>query len=459
DFYAQDDWKVTPRLTFNLGVRYEYNTPWLEVNGRVSNFHFGTQTNPAPTHGGLYNPDRNNFAPRVGFSYDPFGKGKTVIRGFGGISYLPLLQGAVNSLPSNNFPNVSLTVFDFPITFPVPAVLPSVAASTVNAFDPNARDSYTEQWEINIQQEILPQTVLTVGYVGNHGVKLPAGAAFAGLELNVIDINTGVRPYPGFGDERFLGNFLGSNYNSLQVGVRRRAARFTFDANYSWGHEIDNTVNIFGAFENSRNINLDHGNGDIDVRHNFTADALYDLPALHSQAAVVRGVLGDWHAATILQARSGLPFTIGLQPGVFAADPQRPNYIPGQSITPPNYSIPDSQLNAGAFSFSGPVGAVPGTVGRNSMTGPAFFQWDISMQKRFPLTEKMNLEFRSDFFNILNHPNFNNPDSTLCNSYATSATPNTCVPNTRFGQSTSTLGNLVGLGTSRQIQFALKLLW
>lgn len=476
DFYAQDDWKVTPRFTLNLGLRYEYNTVfhvtgqagvnpvWSRINGyptvtdRVSNFDFATQT-LFPVGRSFYEPDYNNFAPRVGFSYDPFGKGKTVIRGFGGISYLPMLQGAVNSLPSNNFPNLSLTVFDFPLTFPVPAELPAIATLNVNTFDPHARDSYTEQWELNIQHEILPQTVLTVGYVGNHGVKLPAGAAFAGLQLNNVDIFTGLRPYPKYGDERLLGNFLGSNYNSLQVGVRRRAARFTFDANYTWGHEIDNTVNIFGAFENSRNINLDHGNGDIDVRHNFTADALYDLPALHSQAAVVRGVLGDWHAATILQARSGLPFTIGLQPGVFAADPQRPNWIPGQSITPPNYSIPDRQLNPAAFSFTGPVGAVGGTLARNSMTGPTFVQWDISMQKRFAFTEKLNLEFRSDFFNILNHPNFNNPDSTLCTSYATSSPANTCVPNPLFGRSTSTLGNLVGLGTSRQIQFALKLLW
>jgi hypothetical protein len=459
DFYGQDDWKVTSRLTLNIGVRYEYNTPWLETNGRISNFDFATLTLPPPVKGGLYNPDRNNFAPRFGFSYDPFGTGKTVVRGFFGISYLPMLQGAVNSLPSNNFPNVSLTVFDFPITFPVPAVLPSVAASNVNSFDPNARDSYTEQWAFNIEREVFSQTLLTVGYVGNHGVKLPAGAAFAGLQMNNIDVFTGVRPYPGWGDIRLLGNFLGSNYNALQVNMRRRAARLTFDVNYAWSHEIDNTVNIFGAFENSRNINLDHGNGDIDVRHNFTADALYDLPTLRNQSAIVRGVLGDWHAATILQARSGLPFTVGLQPGVFAADPQRPDYVPGQSVRPPTYRVPDSQLNPGAFAFSGPVGARGGTVGRNSLTGPSFFQWDFSLQKRFELTESLKLEFRSDLFNLLNHPNFNNPDSVLCNSYATSTPANTCVPNPFFGRSTSTLGNLVGLGTSRQVQFALKLLW
>jgi hypothetical protein len=457
NFYGQDDWKVSPKLTLNVGLRYEYNSPWNETNGRVSNFDFTTLTNPPPTKGGLYNSDWNNFAPRFGFAYDPWGRGKTVFRGYFGISYLPLLQGAVNSLPSNNFPNVSLTIFDFPLTFPVPAVIPAGAASNVNSFDRFARDSYVEHWAFHLEREVAPKTLLNVGYVGNHGVKLPAGAAFAGLQMNNVDIFTGQRPYPGWGDIRLLGNFLGSNYNSLQATLRRRADRFTFDVNYTWSHAIDNTVNIFGAFEDSRNINLDHGNGDIDVRHNLTADALYDLPELRGQSGVVRGVFGGWRASTILQARSGLPFTIGLQPGVFAADPQRPDQVPGQSVRPPTYSPPDNQLNPGAFTFSGPVGGKPGTVGRNTQTGPRFFQWDFSLQKRFSLSEQVKLEFRSDLFNILNHANFNNPDSVLCTSYTASG--NTCVPNPFFGRSTSTLGNLVGLGTSRQVQFALKLLW
>ena len=473
--YVQDDWKVSSRFTLNLGLRYEYNSVWNvvgepgvndvwssindveTVTDRVANFDFATQT-LFPLGRSFYEADRNNFGPRVGFAYDPFGKGKTVIRGFGGISYGPMLQGAVNSLPSNTHPNLSMSIFDAPLTFPVPADLPPVTGTlTVNAFDPFARDTYVENWALNIQHEIFPLTILTVGYVGNHGVKLPAGAAFAGLQLNRIDINTGARLFPGYGDERFLGNFLGSNYNSLQASVRRRAARFTFDINYAWSHEIDNTVNIFGAFEDSFNINLDHGNGDIDVRHNLTADALYDLPSLHGQAGIVRGIFGEWHAATVLYARSGLPFTIGLQPGFFAADPQRPDYIQGQSIQPPNYSAPDNQLNPDAFEFAGAVGSRGGTLARNSETGPAYFQWDLSLNKRFNLSERTKLEFRSDLFNILNHPNFNNPDSTLCTSYAASG--NTCVPNPGFGKSLSTLGNLVGLGTSRQVQFALKLLW
>lgn len=482
-FFIQDDWKVSTRLTLNLGVRYDYNSPWNETNGRVSNFDSttfdftastiddqGTTVHvpiPPPQEGALYASDRNNFAPRIGFAYDPWGTAKTVFRGYFGISYLPMLQGAVNSLPSNNFPNQTISIFNpgYPtpgyepsVAFPVPAVFPPGVSSNVNIFDLKARDSYYEHWAFHVEREIAPRTMLNVGYVGLHGVKLPAGAAYAGLQMNSVDVNTKLKPYPLWGDVRLLGNFLGSNYNSLQVSLRRRATKFTFDINYTWSHEIDNTVNIFGAFEDSRNINLDHGNGDIDVRHNLTADALYDLPALRNQSGVVRGIFGDWHAATILQARSGLPFTVGLQPGFFAADPQRPDYVVGQSIKPPNFSSPDSQLNPAAFTFSGAVGDRPGTVGRNTVTGPSFLQWDFSLQKRFEINERVRLEFRSDLFNILNHPNFNNPDSVLCSTY-TSPGPGCAVANPGFGRSTSTLGNLVGIGTSRQVQFALKLLW
>lgn len=452
DFYALDDWKVTPRLTLNLGLRYEYNTVFHEVNDRVSNFDFTNQVLPPPG-GSLYNSDRNNFAPRVGFSYDPFGKGKTGIRGFGGIFYLPMLAGVVISLPSNNFPNVSLTIFDFPLTFPVPAVLPPKAAlRNVNTFEPTSRDSYAGQWGLNVQQEIAPQTLLEVGYIGIRGLKLSAGAAFAGLELNNIDINTGKRPFPGFGDERVLGNFLSSRYRALQTSLRRRASRFTFDVNYSWSQQLDNTINVFGAFEDSRNIGLDWGTGDTDVRHVFTADALYDLPSLHSSSSVANGVLSGWQVATILQARSGLPVNIYLRPGVFVADPLRPDLVPGQSIQATNYDAPDRQLSPAAFV---PPATRNGNLARNAGRGPRFTQWDFSLMKNTGLTERVKLQFRADFFNIINHPNFANPDSVLC----LSVSGTTCTPNTNFGHSRGTIGNLVGIGTSRQVQFALKLLF
>ncbi|MEW5978304.1 MAG: TonB-dependent receptor [Acidobacteriota bacterium] len=453
NFYVQDDWKVSSRLTLNLGLRYEYNSVLNEVNNRLSNFDIVTQrlvpgTNP------LYNPDRNNFAPRFGFSYDPFGKGKTVIRGGGGVFYLPQLTGAVLSLPGNDFPNVSVDVFSFPnLKFPPPDELPSVAASNVNAFDPNVRDTYSIQWNLNIQHEILPSTVAEIGYVGNRGLKLPAGAAFAGLQLNQIDVNTGQRPFPNFGDERFLGNFLSSRYHALQASLRRRASSFTFDANYTWSHVLDNTVNIFNAFQDSRDVNADWSHGDTDVRHVFTADALYDLPELRNSAGPVKHVFGGWQVNTILQARSGLPVNIAVRPGVFGADPLRPNLILGQEIKASSYRLPDVQLNPAAFAIATTRN---GNLQRNAARGPGFFQWDFSLLKNTKLNERYTFQFRADLFNILNHPNFANPDPTLCNSLSAAGE---CTPNPTFGRSLSTVGNLLGIGTSRQVQFVLKFLF
>ena len=238
----------------------------------------------------------------------------------------------------------------------------------------------------------------------------------------------------------------------MQVALRRRTARFMFDVNYTWSHTIDNTVNVFGSFQDSRNIGLDWGNGDTDVRHVLTADAMYELPNLHSNSAAANKLLSGWNAGTILQARSGLPVNIMMRVPVFVADPLRPDYVAGQSIRAPNFDTPDHELNRAAF--RNPAGR-NGNLARNAASGPRFLQWDISLMKNTNLTERFKLQFRSDFFNILNHPNFANPDSSLCSDY----TGGVCTSNSTFGRSLSTIGNLVGFGTSRQIQFALKLLF
>jgi len=311
----------------------------------------------------------------------------------------------------------------------------------VNALQTNLRDSYSEHWSLGVQHELFKNTVLEVTYVGNHGVKLPAGAAFAGLELNpIINAATGERAVnQNFGDERVLGDFLNSNYNALQVALRRHAGRFTLDANYTWAHELDNTVSVFGAFEDSNNVNLDYSSGDIDVRNVFTADVIYDLPRWN---LVPKRVGAGWEIASILQARSGLPVNIVQNPGTFGFDPTRPDRNTGVSIRPANYNAPFNQLNPAAFT---PVASGIGDLGRNAAVGPGFTQWDFSVIKNTPLTERVSLQFRAEFFDILNHPNFANPDGDLADA--------------RFGQSTQTINSLVGIGTSRQVQLALKLLF
>jgi hypothetical protein len=246
----------------------------------------------------------------------------------------------------------------------------------------------------------------------------------------------------------------------MQIVLKRRAQRFTFDANYTWSHELDDMPNVLLGFADQNNLKLDYGSGDIDVRHCLNADVVYDIPSPHTGSRIANGILGGWRASTILQVRSGLPYDIGLLGSFFGENfnPVRPDLVPGQPIYPANYHAPDSQLNPAAFAAF-PMSATRfGTAGRNLGRGPAFSQWDFSIMKDTRLSERFKLEFRAEFYNIPNHPNFSSPNGTLCNAVSAAGV---CTPNALFGVSTSTIGTTVsfGNGTERQGQFALRLLF
>jgi len=459
---------LTPRFTLNLGLRYEYNS--VLHGDRIQNFNIATlMANPnsltlpfGPLGAPLYNPDRNNFGPRVGFSWDPHGSGKTVIRGGFGVFYNPLLTGAALSLAGNNQQGVNVNFINlafglttctpnfssppipfyfisYPIPNPLPVCTPPLPPN-VNALDPNMRDTYSMHWSFGIQQEIVRDTILEVSYVGNRGVKLPAGAAYAGQELNLS-------PFPfaanqistSYGQVRRLGNFVTSNYHALQTSLRRRVRNnLTLDANYTWAHELDDGVNILtGAYQNSHDPKADYSNGDIDVRHNFTLGAVWELPGT---AGVPAGLAKGWQFTSLVQVRSGLPFNIALSAPFLGIDQLRPNLVPGQPIRPGNYSVPSNQLNTNAFST--PPGNTYGDLSRNAGRGPGFRQFDIGLSKNTQVTERVGLRLGAQLFNLFNHPNFANPSGLLND------------PN--FGKSTSTIGTLVGTGTSRQFQLFLK---
>jgi hypothetical protein len=292
-----------------------------------------------------------------------------------------------------------------------------------------------------VQQEIARNTIFELSYVGNRGVKLPAGAAYAGEELNLSPFGPN-QISPNFGQIRRLGNFLDSNYHALQASVRRRVAKgFNVDANYTWSHELDDAVNILtGAFQNSHNPKGDYSNGDIDVRHNFTLGAVWDVPTANG---VPKRLAQGWQLSTLMQARGGLPVQIALAAPFFGIDQIRPNEVAGQSIRPSHYSAPDNQLNAAAF--VAPPANTFGNTPRNAGRGPGFTQIDFALSKTTPITERLGVQLRGEIFNLLNHPNFANPSGLLND------------PN--FGKSTSTIGSLVGTGTSRQAQLAVKLIF
>jgi len=454
NFFVQDDLQLARNFTLNLGVRYEYNTVLHEKDNQLANFDIATQTVGAKG-AALYKPDYNNFAPRIGFSWDPFGTGKTAIRGGVGVFYNPQLTGAVFSLTDNTSNNISVNIFQalfgtvsctpsFPLAYPVasvPTCTPQVR--NVDQFDPKTRDSYAYHYSFGAQQQVAPDTVLEITYAGNRGLKLPAGAAFAGLQFNNQNPITGTYPRSqNFANERLLGDFLDSKYNSLQVALRGRRHVLTYDLNYTWAHEFDDTVSVFGAFVNPTNPKNDFSTGDIDVRNNFTADAFFQAPTIGS---VPRALGRGWSLGAIASVRSGLPVNITTNVPNDYGTPQRPNFAPGASISSvraKNYSSPNNQFNSAAFVT--PPSSDFGNVPRNAGTGPRFAQFDVAAIKNTAVGDKWRVQFRTDLFNIANHPNFANPDG------------NTTDPN--FGRSASTVGSTIGIGTSRQVQFSIKLI-
>jgi hypothetical protein len=488
DFFVQDDWRVNHKLTVNIGLRYDANTTWNVAHGNQRQFIYATQTF-GPNGQSSYNVSKTDFAPRIGFSYDPFGRGKTVIHGYGGLFYMPM-QPSPNTLADNMPANASITdtIWNLSIfggtvdSIAYPTLNPPLLPSNQNVFifPTNPKDPYSTNWLFGIQQEIARGTVVTVNYVGNKVQHTQAGVAYQGINLNPSNPNSNVprvlsstSPYQ---DENYMPNNLFSNYNALQAQLRRNLKQLTLEANYTWSHEIDDEVNVFAGFSDPFKPELDRSSGDWDARHNFTASMLYNLPELKSSSRLVRESLGGWQTSSIIQTRSGLAQNVEVTNGFFG-NYMRPNRVAGTSLKVANAKWPNSSYNINAFTlepgFDGVWGdrTTLGNIGRNYVRGPAFFQWDFSGMKNFAITGKVKMQFRADIFNILNHPSFSNIDTGICSSVTyTSATSATCTPNTPaysngswtgFGVSSATIagadGNQIGNGTARQAQFSLKL--
>ncbi len=467
DFYIQDDWRVTRKLTLNLGLRYDYNTVWGEQHNREQNFDFATQSF-LPTTQSAYNAPKTDFAPRIGFAWDPLGQGKTVIHGYGGIFYNPMHFGfgLTTNIPA--YSSYSVNVFQVPIMYPMPSPPLPAGTQNVSIFPRNPSDPYSLNWLFGIQQQLAQGTVLTVNYTGNRDRHMQAGVDFAAINLNPANIVTQARPLSGFASENLDADALSSSYDALQVQLRRNIGHLTVEANYTYSHEIDDMVNVFSGWSDPFNPSADRGSGDWDVRHNVSASVVYQLPELKESHTLVRTLLGGWQTSSIVQARSGLPVNVQLVSGFFGI-PIRPDFVQGQSVLLPNRSWPNSSYNIDAFAvepnYDGSWGTVDETVGRNAVRGPGFAQWDLSMMKNFSLTERLKLQFRADLFNLLNHPNFYQPDGGICTAVAPAAgtTPASCTVNPNFGRVGQTIadgiGSQIGTGTARQAQFSLKLMF
>lgn len=459
-FFFQDDWKAHPRLTLNLGLRYEVSTVSREQYGRFQNFDLATRRF-TPIGQKFLEADKNNFAPRVGFAFDVFGDQKTVLRGGYGIFYNQELPASFGSPQANTFRTQSVDLFTalfvcgiFP-QYPVKESDFACSVPSAYAIENKISTAYAQQWNLNVQQNV-GVGILQVGYVGNHVLHLLTNGVISPRNVNRANA-AGVRPIAGFGDIFAVGGYPQSNYNALQVTFKRNLNRgLRFNANYTWAHAIDDAIGFFKDYQDPNNTRADRASSDQDIRHNFTFDASYDVPSFNrifNTDGIPRWIGEGWQLNTLTQIRTGFPVNVTLQGGTFGGFTTRPNLVPNVSTRCPTYNLPDCQFNAAAFSV--PANGGFGNLGRNALRGPSFSQVDFSVFKNTQLTENTALQLRIEFFNIFNNVNFADPSGGLIQPDV-----NSLRPSAFFGQSISTVGNqlggLLGAGGPRQIQLSAR---
>ncbi len=448
-YFVNDEWKVRPNLALNLGIRWEHNTVLHDAEGTVQNFDIATLS-LLPPKTPFYEPSYVDWAPRFGFNWDPTGRGLTSLKGGFGLFFLPIPAGSPLNLAANTEENLSINLLQIsfdgvvctpPLTviqYPLPAQAPNCnpkAPVSVTAFDRHQRDSYSEQWSLALEQQFAKNSVVTFAYRGNRGLRLASGG-----NLNLESPLTGHNYISDtFGGINLAGQFAKSGYNALNLSVRTNTHGLSLQANYNWMHEFDNFMGLFEAYQNPYDIQSDFSPGDIDIRNSFSAGMVYSLP---QSAERFRRLTSGWQVTAIVQGRTGSPVNLGWSENNPFTGSLRPDCNFGVPTRATNYHLPGPQYNVAAF--SAPAGNF-GTCPRNYVRGPGFIQPDLGLVKDTKLGDRLTWELRGEFFDIVNHPNFSNAGSTV-NGFS-------------FGTSYATVGNLVGLGTSRQVQLSTKFIF
>jgi len=499
--FAQDSFKLTRNLTFNYGLRYELNTVLREAHGRLSTFrpqNFTTYLSPTVNQtdvaalqasgivtqsqvDGIYNPDHNNFAPRIGLAWDLFGNGKTVLRTGYGVFYEtiignipgnvmlnpPYLPDYFNSAPFAQWPNAFA-----PSGFPV-----------ITVTDQKMPTPYAQHYNLLLQQELPSRTLLEVAYVGTSGTKLPRFrqidqayitqaqidqltpdvvtrmelmgipapvAQFLSTQINLIP-NIARVPYFGYAQIFQAENSISSNYNSLQAKIDKRFSHgLSSLLAYTWSKSIDGASVFFGSGANATtifpqdnyNLRAERGLSDFEIRQRLSWSFIYELPTTQK---LPKTLAGGWQVGGILTLQSGQPFSVltGQDNSGTGLGNDRPNLVGDPNAGPHTVQ---QWFNTAAFVPNASL--TFGNAGRNIVTGPGYRDFDFSLMKNTKIRENVNLQFRAEFFNIANHPAFALPANIL-------AAPN-------FGtlfQTPDAAQNNVGLGSGgpRLIQFAVKL--
>ncbi|MGA2113265.1 MAG: TonB-dependent receptor [Bryobacteraceae bacterium] len=460
NLFAQDDFRVLPNLTLNLGIRWEYNAPTTDKYDHLATFD-PTYPNSTPLPylristpqtPNIYNASKREFAPRLGLAWTPFGP-KTVIRGGYGVFWdVKILNIILNS----NLTAPFLTAYSYnQSTTGIPNInLANPYGGTVTPAFPSAswvenpfRDGYMQQWNVNVQHQLSSTMGFTLGYVGSKGTHLDRAYDY-NEPAPTASFTQALRKYPEYASISVRSPSASSIYDSLQASYQKNFSHgLQLLAAYTFSKSIDDSSLWNGSVVDVTNFRLERGLSTFDTRNRFIASYTYDLPYGHGRpfggksSSLVNILFGEWQTNGIVTAQSGNPLdpTTGLQ-----LSGTQTGTRPDVTCNPNAFNHdPAEWFNVSCFSdsFLGRYGSA----GRDIIIGPPTHDFDFSMLKRFPLgREERYLQFRGEIFNLFNHPNFDNPSVT-----ETSST---------FGKITSA-GVQDSRASSRQIQFALRMVF
>ncbi len=451
--YAQDDIKLTPALTLNLGLRYEFYSVAHEILNRAAVVDIYGCGGFCPTGTPFYDPNYGDLGPRFGLAWAPAAlHGKTVLRTGYGIYYGGNQNDDFSDPMESAVPRYSMTSDDIPnLSYPVdPFVDPKYALYSPKAIDRHRKDLSYQNWSIALEQQLPASFTGQIAYVGSVGRHL-----FSKYQVNLIDPATGQRPLAGFSQFGLKANDANNNFNAMQISIERRFTHgFLWQTQYMWEHAIADGSTGSGdgvSFENMACRVCDRSSSPYDIRHTMTSNWVYQLPfgqghQFLNGPSLVSNVLGGWQLSGLITASTGRPIDITVKRK--AGDmldgntkSQRPDLVPGVPLYPANQTI-DNWFNPAAFAV--PAKGTWGNLGRYAARGPGYYEIDTALQKRFRLTERFGLNLRAEAFNLFNHPIYDDPSGNTSSG--------------GFGQITSVLNTgAVGTGTPRRVEFALRL--
>jgi hypothetical protein len=494
--FVQDDVRLSRRFSLNLGLRYDYYGVLHDVDrSKDLNFYFGqgstiedqlasgvlrsTLQNPGDLKGLLYRPGRLNFAPSIGIAWDPFGRGRTVLRAGYALAFDRVFdtlrdlrtnsQQVVNCFPP--IPPACTLSFLVPAQLMLPTLNQNLALerpAPVVQLDENLRTPYAENWYVGAQQTVTPSLLMEIGYAASVGKKL--------IGRDVINRTIGgFQPNGRVGEDTFLSNSGYSNYQALEVGLRRRFSRgLQYQASYTWSHAIDNQSDIFqgprtgpgiqdfalATFTRQFDAQMDRGSADFDQRHNLVLNAIWDVPAPQLGARWANRLLQGWTASVIGAHRSGFPITVisNTSIDINGLANNRLDLVAGQTARLSNpIPVPGGVqwLNPNAFQL--PQSGV-GNSGRGAIEGPGFWNCDLAVLRNIALTDNgVRLQFRAEFYNLLNHANLSSPDSLFLDPFTGAVNPDFGKAYYGLNRTFSRFGALPLEDPSRSIRFGVRL--